>query len=364
MGSMPRPRFVSDCSAFSTVNAAPTQTTPRSHCWTWRTSWRFRANGCCLRCGTCAPSASCCRTIAAASSSPPRASIFWKASCPPTRFSTRYFATPNRASWFFRKPLHRRPLNGRSAGRGIVSVVIQFRALVALVFAATVASAQSAPILIDTDAGSDDVMAVSLLLSQPGVRIDAITAVNGLAHVEAGARNMGRLLDLAGRQSIPAFAGRNAPLQGNAEFPAEWRKISDDLPGVPLPAASRRPETRRAADYLVERLRNAPVPVQILALGPLTNIAEAMQRDASVAAHIREIGIMGGAVRVPGNLQDGGPFHSRNSTAEWNIFIDPMAARIVFRSGVPIRLIALDATNKVKIDSKFMLEFAAKSHSA
>ena len=242
--------------------------------------------------------------------------------------------------------------------------MIQFRALVALVFAATVASAQSAPILIDTDAGSDDVMAVSLLLSQPGVRIDAITAVNGLAHVEAGARNMGRLLDLAGRQSIPAFAGRNAPLQGNAEFPAEWRKISDDLPGVPLPAASRRPETRRAADYLVERLRNAPVPVQILALGPLTNIAEAMQRDASVAAHIREIVIMGGAVRVPGNLQDGGAFHTRNSTAEWNIFIDPMAARIVFRSGVPIRLIALDATNKVKIDSKFLLEFAAKSHSA
>jgi len=227
-----------------------------------------------------------------------------------------------------------------------------------------VAAAPCAPILIDTDAGSDDLMAVALLLSHPSVTIDAITVVNGLAHVDAGARNMGRLLDLAGRKQVPVFAGRNAPLRGAAEFPAEWRKISDDLPGVPLPPATRLPETRRAADYLVERLRRATEPVQILALGPLTNIAEALQRDRSMAAHIREIVIMGGAVRVPGNLQDGGVFHTNNSTAEWNIFIDPLAARIVFRSGVPIRLIALDATNKVKIDSEFLLEFAEKSHSA
>ncbi len=225
------------------------------------------------------------------------------------------------------------------------------------------ASAQSAAIIIDTDAGSDDIMAVALLLSHPSVQIDAITVVNGLAHVDAGARNIGRLLDLAGRRHVPVFAGRNQSLRGNAEFPAEWRKITDDLPGVPLPPASRTPEHRLAADYLVERLRNAPTPVQILALGPLTNIAEALKRDRSIAAHIQEIVIMGGAVRVPGNLQDGGVFHTRNNTAEWNIFIDPMAARIVFRSGVPIRLIALDATNKVKITPEFLREFEAKARS-
>ena len=225
------------------------------------------------------------------------------------------------------------------------------------------ASALAAPILIDADAGSDDVMAVALLLAQPGVTIDAITVVNGLAHVDAGARNMGRLLDLAGRQRVPVFAGRTPPLRGNAEFPAEWRKISDDLPGVALPLAARLPEKKRAADYLVERLRNAREPVQILALGPLTNIAEALERDRSVAAHIGEIVIMGGAVRVPGNLQDGGVFHTNNSTAEWNIFIDPMAARIVFRSGVPIRLIALDATNKVPIGPEFLRDFESKPHS-
>ena len=204
-------------------------------------------------------------------------------------------------------------------------------------------------------------MAVALLLAHPDTQIDAITVVNGLAHVDAGERNMGRLLDLAGRKSVPVFAGRNTPLRGSAEFPAEWRKTSDDILGVAVPPAARRPETKRASDYLVERLRNAPMPVQILALGPLTNIAEALERDRSVASHISEIVIMGGAVRVHGNLQDGGVFHTTNRTAEWNIFIDPLAASIVFQSGVPIRLIGLDATNKVKIGPEFLREFKAKT---
>ncbi len=238
--------------------------------------------------------------------------------------------------------------------------MIPLRVLAALFCAAVALSAQG-PILIDTDAGSDDFMAVALLLSQPAVAIDAITVVNGLAHVDAGARNMGRLLDLAGRKRVPVFRGRNGPLRGSAEFPAEWRKIADDLPGVALPPASRPPESKHAADYLTERLRNATTPVQILALGPLTNIAEALGRDRSLAAHIREIVIMGGAVRVPGNLQDGGVFHTNNKTAEWNIFIDPLAARIIFRSGVPIRLIALDATNKVHIGPEFVREFESKA---
>jgi inosine-uridine nucleoside N-ribohydrolase len=240
--------------------------------------------------------------------------------------------------------------------------VILLRAVASLSIAIAAASAQSGPIIVDTDAGSDDVMAVALLLSQPSVKIDAITVVNGLAHVDAGARNMGRLLDLAGRKRVPVFAGRNAPLRGHAEFPAEWRKISDDFPILSL-VPPRPPEHQPAADYLVEHLRNTREPVQILALGPLTNIAEALQRDHSIARNIREMVIMGGAVRVPGNLQDGGVFHTSNSTAEWNIFIDPTAARIVFRSGVPIRLIALDATNKVKIKSEFLLQFAEKPHS-
>jgi inosine-uridine nucleoside N-ribohydrolase len=219
------------------------------------------------------------------------------------------------------------------------------------------------PVLIDTDAGPDDFMAIAFLLSHPSVRIEAITIANGTAHVDAGARNLVRLLELAGRREIPVFLGRNAPLRGKAEFPADWRRIADELPGVILPAASRQPEARHAADYLIERLKNGRQPVRILALGPLTNLGEALERDPSIAEGIREIVIMGGAVRAPGNLTDGGVFHTANKTAEWNIFIDPWAARIVFRSGVHIRLIPLDATNKVPIGAEFLREFQSVARS-
>jgi pyrimidine-specific ribonucleoside hydrolase len=235
------------------------------------------------------------------------------------------------------------------------------RRLILAFVALAAAHAQTTPVLIDTDAGSDDFMAIALLCSQPSVVIDGVTVVNGLAHVDAGARNVARLLDLAGRKNVPVFAGRNSPLRGTAEFPAAWRKIADDLPGVALPAASRATGRKPAAAFLIERLRRGP-PVRILALGPLTNLAEALERDRSIARNIQEIVIMGGAVRVPGNLQDGNVFHTSNSTAEWNIFIDPLAAGIVFRSGVPIRLIALDATNKVPIGTAFLTDFQAHAH--
>jgi len=219
------------------------------------------------------------------------------------------------------------------------------------------------PILIDTDAGTDDLMAIAFLSSQPSIRIDAITVVNGLAHPDAGAKNVIRLLDLAGRKNIPVFAGRSTPLRGKAEFPAEWRRTSDDLPGVTLPAPSRPPESKRAADYLIERLRDQTRPVRILALGPLTNLAEALKREPSVAGAIEELVIMGGALRVPGNLGDGGFFKTNNTTAEWNMFVDPLAARIVFRAGVPIRLIPLDATNKVIVDPAFLAKFQSGARS-
>jgi len=235
--------------------------------------------------------------------------------------------------------------------------------LLLALLAATGASAQQRPILIDTDAGSDDLMAIAFLLSQPGVRIEAITVVNGLAHPEAGARNIARLLELAGRPEIPVFAGRNEPLRGKAEFPAQWRRTSDELPGVKLPALSQKSETRPAADYLVERFKQTNRPVRVLALGPFTNLAEALQRSPSSAATIEEIVMMGGALRVPGNLSDGGLFKTTNTTAEWNLFVDPLAARVVFRSGVRIEMIGLDATNTVPIGGEFLRQFEAQARS-
>jgi pyrimidine-specific ribonucleoside hydrolase len=170
------------------------------------------------------------------------------------------------------------------------------------------------------------------------------------------------MLELARRRDIPVFLGRAAPLRGHAEFPAEWRRISDDLPGVTLPATLHEPEKRRAPDYLMERLKSGRPPVRILALGPLTNLGEALARDPSAVQGIREIVIMGGAIRVPGNLGDGGVFKTTNKTSEWNIFVDPWAARSVFQSGAHIRLIPLDATNRVPIGAEFLRNFRAAAH--
>ena len=110
---------------------------------------------------------------------------------------------------------------------------------------------------------------------------------------------------------------------------------------------------------MIEYLQDQKHRVRILALGPLTNLAEALEREPSIAQSIQEIVIMGGAIQVPGNLGDGGVFKTSNKTAEWNIFVDPLAARIVFRSHIPILLVPLDATNKVPIDVAFLREFQA-----
>lgn len=230
--------------------------------------------------------------------------------------------------------------------------MVPFRALAALLLSVAVASAQ--PIIIDTDAGSDDVLAVALLLAHR-LPIEAITVVNGMAHVDAGARKMRQLVETAGFQAIPVYEGGSTPLRGSNEFPSEWRTLSDDLPGVMLPAPARPPESLPAADYLVRRLSiKQPQQARILALGPLTNIAEALRSNPEIARSIFEIVIMGGAIRTPGNAP--------HKSAEWNMYIDPLAAQIVFRSGVPIRLIPLNATNNIPIGPEFLHEIEETAH--
>ena len=104
-----------------------------------------------------------------------------------------------------------------------------------------------------------------------------------------------RLLELAGRNDIPVYLGRSTPLFGNQEFPAEWRAASDDLTGIDLPEAKRSAEQRDAADFLVKRLLDAAHPVQLLALGPLTNLAEVFSHTPRAARTGRQLVIHGGA---------------------------------------------------------------------
>ena len=214
-------------------------------------------------------------------------------------------------------------------------------------------------VIVDTDGGSDDLMALAFLLSRPDIRVEAITIVNGVSHVQSAGNNVLRLLELAGRRDVPVFLGRDTSLSSDAQFPADLRRSSDDLPGVTLPEAHRAIDPRPADEFLSKRLSDAAHPVQVLALGPLTNLAAAFTRTPRAAHSVRQLVIMGGAIGVSGNLSDGGAFKTDNTAAEWNIYIDPAAAKIVFASGAPIRLVPLDATQRVPIDMALFEQFEA-----
>jgi inosine-uridine nucleoside N-ribohydrolase len=212
-------------------------------------------------------------------------------------------------------------------------------------------------IIVDTDAGSDDFMAIAWLLSQPAVAIEAFTVVHGLAHVEPGARNLRRLLKLAGRADIPVYDGEENPLEGHRTFPASWRETTDAFGSSLFPsiADAARP-AEDAVTFLKRRLRE---PARILALGPLTNLALAC-RDIGKGA-IVDVVTMGGAVEVPGNLMDGRP-DGENEYAEWNIYCDPLAASEFFALDVPQVLVGLDATNRVPITGDYVRRFSAAAH--
>ena len=237
-------------------------------------------------------------------------------------------------------------------------------AAVLVLLSCSLMSAQSTiPVIIDTDCGHDDLTAIAFLLARRDVRIEAVTIANGLAHVRAGAANVARLLALGGRGDVPVFIGRETPLRRQAAFPDPWRKKSNALlSGLKVPAVGRAPEKQSAADYLAGRLRDHGHAARVLALGPLTNFGEALEREPGMLRGV-EMVIMGGAIRVPGNLGDGGTFKTSNTTAECNIFVDPLAAKRVFESGARIQLIPLDATNHVPIHAGFLRELQRKARS-
>ena len=211
-------------------------------------------------------------------------------------------------------------------------------------------------LIIDTDVGTDDLMAMAYLLGRSDVEIEAITISNGLAHVEYGARNVLKLLSMV-EKDIPVFMGNPVPLMGDRAFPKEWRRSSDLMPGIQIETILYDVQTENAVDYLMNRLQANNKPVRILALGPLTNLAIVYQSAPECFDLIEEIVLMGGAFKVPGNVFDIGAFSSPSDSVEWNIFVDPLAAKIVCESGVKLFFVPLDATNKVPIDRDFLNRF-------
>ena len=209
------------------------------------------------------------------------------------------------------------------------------------------------PVILDTDMGIDSVLGMLYLLKSPEVSLRAVTIVNGVANVKAGANNALRILELTGNRAIPVAAGQPRPLRGDRAFPSFWRKQADELGGVKLPPAVARLAPERAEDLLLAELEKSPEPVTLVALGPLTNIALALRKRPAVVGKIAEIEVMGGAVAVPGNVDK--PFVGiKNSVAEWNFYVDPDAAQAVLNSGVRVRLIPLDATQSLPLTPAFV----------
>lgn len=215
------------------------------------------------------------------------------------------------------------------------------------------------PVIIDTDMAADDWMAILYLLQSPLAAVRAITlAATGEAHTRPGLNIGCRLLKLAGQEGLPVTAGRPKPLKGNNTFPLSWRLAMDARLGLRLPGTKQKRDKATAVELLIQQLRTAVSPITIVALGPLTNLGELLQTRPELKEKIAHIAIMGGALTVPGNIQAPG-VRIKNPHAEWNIFVDPAAANIVFASGVPVTLVPLDATNKTPLTLDFYEKVAA-----
>ncbi|WP_422372372.1 nucleoside hydrolase [Hoeflea sp.] len=193
-------------------------------------------------------------------------------------------------------------------------------------------------IIIDTDPGQDDAAAIMLALASPEIEVLAITAVAGNVPLKLTSLNARIVTEICGRPEIPVFAGADAPLKRKL-VTAEHVHGKTGLDGVEIFEPARPLEQAHAVDFIIETLLNAPEKtITLCALGPLTNIAMAFERAPEIIARVEQIVLMGGGYFEGGNI---------TPSAEFNIYVDPEAARIVFASGVPLTMLPLDVTHKV-----------------
>ncbi len=202
------------------------------------------------------------------------------------------------------------------------------------------------PVIFDDDGSPDGTTALLYLLSDPAVSVQAVTISHGEAHPQVYIQHMGRMLQDFGLSGIPLGAGLDSALQPGEDFPEWLRQASDTFWGMPVPNAPSTYPALDAAELMVSLLNQAPGKLAVFISGPCTDLARALRLDAGIREHISAVYIMGGAVNVPGNLTDFST-NPANVSAEWNIYVDPVAADEVFRSGLPIVLVPLDATNQV-----------------
>jgi purine nucleosidase len=195
-------------------------------------------------------------------------------------------------------------------------------------------------VLLDCDPGVDDAVAMLLAFASPDeIELLAVTCVGGNHPLSFVERNARRIRDLAGRGNVPVHAGCDRPLLGGGASLSSAHG-TDGLGDIGLPEPSLAAGESHAVDVLIDAVMGAPGEITLCAVGPLTNVALALLKEPRLAQAAREIVVMGGAAFGPGNV---------TPSAEFNVFVDPHAARVVFGSGAKLTLFGLDVTRRARL---------------
>lgn len=242
--------------------------------------------------------------------------------------------------------------------------------LILLIFGSSIAEAQPRKVVYDTDLAMDDWFGLLYLLKSQEFIVEGITVPgNGEANCQFARPVAQKLLALPQREmavNVPITCGSTAPLDGYFTFPRDWRKGANTLHGLIdysdesyLSKLGEPYDEMEASDFLIKQLE-ANEELEIISVGPLSNIAMVILRRPDLVKNISKLWIMGGNLLVEGNIGNN-PYpsiqHLKNNAAEWNIWTDIEAAKIVFDSDLPIYLVPLDATNTVPITASFIEKY-------
>jgi inosine-uridine nucleoside N-ribohydrolase len=198
-------------------------------------------------------------------------------------------------------------------------------------------------VIIDTDPGTDDAMAIILALNSPELRVEALTVVPGNVDGRQGLENALRIVSLAGRCDVTIAGGAQHPLNQKLITAQFWHG-KNGLADVELPPSKCKADARFAPDLIIEMIHKFPHEITLIPVGPLTNIALAVLKDPAIAGLVKDIVIMGGSI-TGGNV---------NGAAEANIYNDPEAAQIVFNAGWMVTMVGSDVGERTLITRKYL----------
>jgi inosine-uridine nucleoside N-ribohydrolase len=193
-------------------------------------------------------------------------------------------------------------------------------------------------VIIDTDPGVDDALALLLAMRSPELKIEGLTPVAGNVPLDLTLPNALRMVEIAGRTDIPVAAGAKVPMVRRL-VTAQYAHGENGLGGAVFPEPKTKPIALPAAEFIRQTVYKYPREVTLITIGPLTNIATALNSDPELAGMVKSLVMMGGSLSG-GNI---------TPAAEFNIYVDPEAARIVFQSGIPITMVGLDVTRKTSL---------------